>query len=92
MASTIAIIANDPQTPLGEKAQKEAKADARWVNHDPHGSRLYLLNVGTGKLMPLPVDPTSTTRIGPLEQLEALWVVAEAMNGAADLARRTAPG
>ena len=30
----IAIIADDPQTP-GEKAQKEAKADAEWVNHDP---------------------------------------------------------
>ena len=27
------------------------------MNHDPHGSRLYLLNVGTRKLMLLPVQP-----------------------------------
>ena len=54
--SSIAIIADDPQTP-GEKAQKEAKADAEWVNHNPHGSRLYLLNVETGKLIRLAMEP-----------------------------------
>jgi hypothetical protein len=54
--SYIAIIAAGPQTP-GEKAQKEAKSDAEWVNHNPHGSRLYVLNVASGKLMLLPVDP-----------------------------------
>ena len=31
----------DPETP-GEKKQKDAKADATWVNHDSHGTRLYL--------------------------------------------------
>ena len=31
----------DPETP-GEKKQKDAKADATWVNHDAHGTRLYL--------------------------------------------------
>jgi dipeptidyl aminopeptidase/acylaminoacyl peptidase len=46
---TIALIANDPQTP-GEKKQKDAKADAAWVDHDTHGSRLYLLDVATSKL------------------------------------------
>ena len=52
----IAVIAEDPQTP-GEKAQKDAKADAEWVDHDPHGSRLYLLNVFTKKLTLLAVEP-----------------------------------
>jgi len=46
---TIALIADDPQTP-GEKKQKDAKADAAWVDHDIHGARLYLLDVATGKL------------------------------------------
>ncbi|HEY1902440.1 MAG TPA: prolyl oligopeptidase family serine peptidase [Terracidiphilus sp.] len=31
----------DPETP-GEKKQKDAKADASWVNHELHGTRLYL--------------------------------------------------
>ncbi|MBB5056991.1 dipeptidyl aminopeptidase/acylaminoacyl peptidase [Granulicella aggregans] len=46
---TIALIAADPQTP-GEKKQKDAKADAAWVDHETHGSRLYLLDVATSKL------------------------------------------
>ena len=46
---TIALIANDPQTP-GEKKQKDAKADAAWVDHDIHGSRLYLLDIASSKL------------------------------------------
>jgi dipeptidyl aminopeptidase/acylaminoacyl peptidase len=37
----LAIWARDPKTP-GEKKQKDAKADAEWVNHDQHGTRLYL--------------------------------------------------
>jgi dipeptidyl aminopeptidase/acylaminoacyl peptidase len=79
----IAIIANDPQTP-GEKAQKDAKADAEWVNHNAHGSRLYLLSVATIKLTPVPVEP---------DVREASWsgdgskllVLADGMNGASDL-------
>ena len=46
---TVALIADDPQTP-GEKRQKDAKADAAWVDHDTHGSRLYLLDVASSKL------------------------------------------
>jgi dipeptidyl aminopeptidase/acylaminoacyl peptidase len=53
---TIALWAADPQTP-GEKAQQEAKADAVWVNHNPHGTRLYLLDPGTGKVTPTAVPP-----------------------------------
>ncbi|HEY3704020.1 MAG TPA: prolyl oligopeptidase family serine peptidase [Terracidiphilus sp.] len=37
----LAVWARDPETP-GEKKQKEAKADAEWVNHDQHGTRLYI--------------------------------------------------
>jgi dipeptidyl aminopeptidase/acylaminoacyl peptidase len=40
-AKWLAVWARDPETP-GEKKQKDAKADADWVNHDPHGTRLYL--------------------------------------------------
>lgn len=40
----IAVWAHDPQTP-GEKKQKDAKADAAWVNHERHFTRLYLVAV-----------------------------------------------
>jgi dipeptidyl aminopeptidase/acylaminoacyl peptidase len=54
---TIAIMANDPATP-GEKKQKDAKADAEWVDHSLHRSRLYLMDVAAGKLTMagVPVD------------------------------------
>jgi dipeptidyl aminopeptidase/acylaminoacyl peptidase len=81
--SSIAIIADDPQTP-GEKAQKEAKADAEWVNHNPHGSRLYLLNVETGKLMRVPIEP-DVRDVYWSNDSSRLLVIAEGMNGAEDL-------
>ncbi len=37
----LAVWAHDPETP-GEKKQKDAKADAVWVNHGVHLTRLYL--------------------------------------------------
>lgn len=80
----IAILADDPQTP-GEKAQKEAKADAEWVNHNPHGSRLYLLNVATGKLMLVPVEPDVRDACWSSDSSKLL-AIADAMNGAGDLA------
>jgi dipeptidyl aminopeptidase/acylaminoacyl peptidase len=43
---TIALVVNDPQTP-GEKKQKDEKADAEWVDHGLHRTRLYLLNVAS---------------------------------------------
>ncbi len=46
---TIAVLAADPMTP-GEKKQKDAKADAAWVNHGLHRSRLYLVDGATNKL------------------------------------------
>jgi dipeptidyl aminopeptidase/acylaminoacyl peptidase len=81
--ASIAIIADDPQTP-GEKKQKDAKSDAEWVNHDPHGARLYLLNVASGKLTPVPVEP-DVREVYWSSDGSKLLAVAEAMNGAADL-------
>ena len=52
----IAFIARDPETP-GEKKQKEAKADADWIDHDTHGTRLYLLRRDTNKVTPIPIPP-----------------------------------
>jgi dipeptidyl aminopeptidase/acylaminoacyl peptidase len=57
----LAVWARDPQTP-GEKKQGEAKADASWVNHEKHGSRLYLAALKTdgaidGALKPVAVAP-----------------------------------
>jgi len=43
---TIALVVNDPETP-GEKKQKDAKADAEWVDHGLHRTRLYLLDVAS---------------------------------------------
>lgn len=37
----LAVWARDPETP-GEKKAHDEKADAEWVNHDSHGTRLYL--------------------------------------------------
>ena len=79
----IAIIADDPQTP-GEKAQKEAKADAEWVNHDSHGSRLYLLNIATGKLTLVPVEPDVRDAYWSSDSSKLL-AIADGMNGAGDL-------
>jgi hypothetical protein len=54
---TIAVFARDPETP-GEKKEKDAKADAEWVDHSLHGERMYLLDVATEKLTVtgVPVD------------------------------------
>lgn len=53
----IAVLAADPQTP-GEKQQQEAKADADWVDHNPHGTRLYLIKRTSNEVTPvaLPID------------------------------------
>lgn len=81
--STVAILAEDPETP-GEKAQKEAKADADWVNHNPHGTRLYLLNAATGKLTLLSVSPNVQEAAWSTDSTKLL-AISEAPNGAGDL-------
>ena len=80
---TIATWASDPQTP-GEKQQHEAKADAIWVGHNLHGSRLYLLDPTTGKLQATSVPP-DVRRAEFTEQSDRLIVEVEAPNGAGDL-------
>lgn len=57
----LALWARDPETP-GEKKQKEAKADAEWVNHERHGTRLYLATLKAdgsldGELKPVAIAP-----------------------------------
>jgi len=81
--NTIAIIANDPETP-GEKAQKEAKADAVSVDHNPHGARLYLFNPGNAKLTPVAVAP-DVQRVVWSSDSRQLLVLSETMNNAGDL-------
>ena len=80
---TVAFTADDPQTP-GEKKQKDAKADAEWVDHGLHGARLYLLDVATGKVttagVPVDVHAASWSR-----DSAKLIVVREEPQGASDL-------
>ncbi|HEY6490512.1 MAG: prolyl oligopeptidase family serine peptidase [Terracidiphilus sp.] len=57
----VAVWARDPQTP-GEKKQKDAKADASWVNHEKHSARLYLAALKPdggldGTLKPVAIAP-----------------------------------
>lgn len=79
----VAIIAADPQT-AGEKAEKEAKADAEWVDHDPHGSRLYLLETASRKLKHVEVEP-DVREVAWSGDSSRMLAVAEAPNNAGDL-------
>ncbi|MBV8437679.1 MAG: S9 family peptidase [Silvibacterium sp.] len=80
----IALLAKDPETP-GEKKQHDDKADAVWVDHEQHGSRLYLLDPDTDKLTPAAVSP-DVHGIAWNRQGDRLIAIAAAMNGAGDLA------
>lgn len=80
----IAVLARDPETP-GEKKQHDDKADAVWVNHGRHGSRLYLLNSDDEKLTAVAVPP-DVHGIAWNKQGDRLIAIAEAMNDAGDLA------
>ncbi len=79
---TIALVVNDPQTP-GEKKQKDAKADAEWVDHGLHGTRLYLLDVATEKLtlVGLAIDVRSVAWSADSAKLV---VIREEPNGASE--------
>jgi dipeptidyl aminopeptidase/acylaminoacyl peptidase len=80
----IAVLARDPQTP-GEKKQSDDKADAVWVNHEQHGSRLYLLSTDDDKLTPVAVPP-DVHGIAWSRQGDRLIAIADGMNEAGDLA------
>ncbi len=80
---TIAVFAQDPETP-GEKKEKDAKADAEWVDHGLHGARMYLLDVATGKLTltGVPIDVQGASWSADSGKLVA---IAEAPNGVDEL-------
>jgi len=84
----LAFWARDLETP-GEKKQKDAKADASWVNHEKHGTRLYLAALKEdGKID----GPLKTVVIAP-DVRSAVWspatdrllVMAEPPNDRSDL-------
>jgi dipeptidyl aminopeptidase/acylaminoacyl peptidase len=80
----IALLARDPETP-GEKKQHDDKADAVWVNHGQHGSRLYFLDPDNEKLTAVAVPP-DVHGIAWGRQNDRLIAIAEGMNDAGDLA------
>jgi dipeptidyl aminopeptidase/acylaminoacyl peptidase len=84
---SIAILIHDPETP-GEKKQQDDKADAVWVDHDPHGARLYLLDPATGKITPTAVPP-DVEYVTWTEKSDRLLALTDAMNNAGDLAPAT---
>ena len=79
----IAVFARDPETP-GEKKAKDAKADAEWVDHSLHGSRMYLSEVATEKLTVagVPVDVEGAAWSADSSKLVA---VAQGPNGVDEL-------
>ncbi len=81
--TTVAVLIQDPQTP-GEKRLKDAKADAEWVDHDPHGTRLYLLNPATGKLTATAAS-ADVRDVAWSPESTRLLVVSAAQNGVGDL-------
>jgi dipeptidyl aminopeptidase/acylaminoacyl peptidase len=80
----IAIVVRDPETP-GEKKEHDDKADAVEVDHDPHGARLYLLDAGTGKIVPAAVPP-DVGRVFWSRDGDRLLAISEGMNHADELA------
>jgi dipeptidyl aminopeptidase/acylaminoacyl peptidase len=81
---SIAVLIRDPQT-LGEKKEQTEKADAVWVDHNPHGTRLYLLDPKTSTLMPVAVPP-DVANIVWTRQGDRLLAIAEGMNDLGDIA------
>ena len=84
----LAVWAHDPETP-GEKKETEAKADADWVNHDIHGTRLYLVGLkadGTldGDLKAAGVAPDVRNAVWSPSS-DKMLVVTEPMNDLSDL-------
>lgn len=79
----IAILVRDPETP-GEKKQHDEKADAVWVDHNPHGSRLYLLDPANGKIVPTSVPP-DVQRVAWSRNSDRMLAIAEGMNNAGDV-------
>ncbi len=84
----LAVWARDPETP-GEKKQKDAKADASWVDHELHGTRLYLAALKgdgsvDGELKAVAILPDVHQAVWS-PATDRLLVVTEEPNGASDL-------
>jgi dipeptidyl aminopeptidase/acylaminoacyl peptidase len=84
----LAVWARDPQTP-GEKKQSDAKADASWVNHEKHLTRLYVAALKTdgsidGALKPVAVAPDVHGAVWSAAE-DRLLVFTEAPNDLSDL-------
>jgi dipeptidyl aminopeptidase/acylaminoacyl peptidase len=84
----LAVWANDPETP-GEKKQKDAKADASWVNHNAHGTRLYLAAFKPdgsldGGLKPTGIEPDAHSALWSLSA-DKLFVITDKPNDQSDL-------
>jgi dipeptidyl aminopeptidase/acylaminoacyl peptidase len=84
----LAIWARDPETP-GEKKEKDAKADAVWVNNEKHRTRLYLAALKPdgsidGALKSVAV-PTDVRNAHWSESSNHLLVVTEPPNDLSDL-------
>jgi dipeptidyl aminopeptidase/acylaminoacyl peptidase len=84
----LAVWAHDPETP-GEKKQKDAKADAVWVNHGVHLTRLYLGALKAdgsvdGALNSVGAEPDVQRAIWS-EGSDRLLVITEKPNDASDL-------
>ena len=84
----LAVWARDPETP-GEKKQKDAKADASWVNHELHGTRLYLAALKAdgsvdGALKPVAILP-DVRQVLWSPVADRMLVLTEEPNGLSDL-------
>ncbi len=84
----LAVWARDPETP-GEKKQKDAKADASWVGHETHGTRLYLAALKPdasldGGLKPVAVAPDVHLAVWS-PSADKLLITTEQPNQASDL-------
>jgi dipeptidyl aminopeptidase/acylaminoacyl peptidase len=84
----LAVWAKDPETP-GEKKQKDAKADAVWVNHEAHLTRLYVTALKAdgsldGALKPVGAEPDVQRAIWS-EDSGRMLVITEKPNDVSDL-------
>jgi dipeptidyl aminopeptidase/acylaminoacyl peptidase len=80
----IAVLIRDPQTP-GEKKEQTEQADAVWVDHNPHATRLYLLDPKTSKLTPVAVPPDVAGVVWNHDG-DRLLAIAQGMNDLGDIA------
>jgi dipeptidyl aminopeptidase/acylaminoacyl peptidase len=81
--NTVALVARDPESAI-EKKRHDDKADAVLVDHDPHGKRLYLMDVAAGTVREAAV-PGDMVALAWSRQGERLMAIAEAPDNASDL-------